>query len=163
MPLPEEAKESEAFLPAATSVPTLAWGPLAETINTRGTLAISAMGSISFSISKGMRRYRNWFTTILLDSPIANVYPSRGALNVWSKPILPPAPGRFSGTNAQLTDSVKALAVKRAIPSVPPPGGAGMMSLIGLAGKVSAKTDPVANIAVAKTAADSKARRLNLE
>jgi hypothetical protein len=66
---------------------------------------------------------------------------------------LPPAPGLLSTTTVQPSVWLSLSATMRAMMSVPPAGGNGTMSLIGLAGYVCAMAPPAT--AAAATAASS--------
>src|SRR5690349_11580501 len=85
----------------------------------------------------------------LLVCPITSVYPSAGDLAAASTPMLPPAPGLLSTTTVHLFMSVSLLATWRARMSVPPAGGKGTTSLIGLVGYCWAAA-AVANAAAAR-------------
>src|SRR6185436_9962765 len=70
----------------------------------------------------------------LLVCPITRVYPSGADLAAASTPMLPPAPGLLSTTTVHLFISVSFCATTRDMMSVPPAGGNGTISLIGLLG-----------------------------
>src|ERR1700754_719093 len=63
--------------------------------------------------------------------PMPMVMPSGLACDNRPRPILPPAPGRFSTTMFQPVSSVMACAIVRDDASVPPAGGNGTIMVIG--------------------------------
>src|SRR6185436_17930696 len=91
----------------------------------------------------------------LLVCPITRVYPSGGDLAAASTPMLPPAPGRLSTTTVHLLASVSFCATTRDMMSVPPAGGNGTISLIGLFGYSCA---PAASAASEKTREERRRR-----
>ncbi|MNY48192.1 hypothetical protein D3C86_1835040 [compost metagenome] len=56
--------------------------------------------------------------------------------------MLPAAPGRFSTTTVHWLSTVNFSAIRREVASVPPPGGKGTISLMGLAGQLFCACTP---------------------
>src|SRR4249920_2872089 len=69
----------------------------------------------------------------------SSVYPSGGDFATAAAARLPPAPGLFSTRTGCFSEAAIGSAMKRAIVSVVPPGGAPTTNLIGRAGKSSAR------------------------
>jgi hypothetical protein len=92
------------------------------------------MGAKSFSGSNGIDEYSAGFTARFAVCPIAMVYPSGGDLAAASRPMLPPAPGRFSTTIVHFVSVAIDCAMARESVSVPPAGGNGTMSLMSFPG-----------------------------
>src|SRR5204862_6769835 len=87
--------------------------------------------------SNGMLEYSAGFTARFDVWPMAMVYPSAGDFAAASSPMFPPAPGLFSITMIHLVLDVIDCPMARERTSVPPAGGNGTRSLMGLLGETA--------------------------
>src|SRR6218665_1840910 len=159
VPLPASPMRSDSGLArdAWTTSASVLSTETALTSSTTGWDAMLVIGAKTCNGSKGIFGESAGVIARLAVWPRPIVWPSATALAGGWRPRLPPAPGGLSIPRVQPACVASLSASKRAIVSVPPPGGNGTTSLIGLAGQTSwANQAPASG---ASKAAAAKARR----